>query len=269
MAAPQAPAISSQQLPVNASVKANPAIIAIPAQVHPIAATATVPATATPAAHESAQVSMPALLNVEIAASGEKAGTLSLPSVAPVPVAPTAPRTDPRPTPPLSISGLETASMTPVPGAQRMAVPQASTEPLATTPPAVADQIIRAFVDHAGVVARQGSTDFHLRLEPPNLGTVHIYVSATESSVSVRVVAAHEGTQALLENQSHDLRQSLAQAGVALGGFDVTRDGSGSSGSRQQPQESPALARQSGQLATQRTSVATATPVLNGINFLA
>ncbi len=122
------------------------------------------------------------------------------------------------------------------------ASPGNPTPPPAGAPPMpmpVADQLTRAFVAHADIVGQQGRTDFHLRLDPPQLGSVRIHLTATDNTVSARIVTAQEGTQQLLQNQAHHLRQGLAQAGLSLGSFDVTRDGGGSGGGRQAPPEPP------------------------------
>jgi flagellar hook-length control protein FliK len=116
---------------------------------------------------------------------------------------------------------------------------QTSPSPAATTVP-VAEQLTRAFVAQAEVVQREGRTNFHLRLDPPQLGSVQIHLTATEHTVSARIVVAQEGTRQLLEGQAHHLRQGLAEAGLSLGSFDVTRDGGGSRGGGQQaPPQTP------------------------------
>ena len=114
----------------------------------------------------------------------------------------------------------------------------ASNSPQASVP--VAEQLGRALVTQANVVNHVGRTDFHLRLQPPQLGTVQIHLTATHDKVSARVVVAHEDTRQLIVGQVHQLRQSLADSGLVLGSFDVTRDGGGSSqGGYQQPPELP------------------------------
>lgn len=110
----------------------------------------------------------------------------------------------------------------------------------ATTSAPVADQLTQAFLAHADAVQQTGRTDFHLRLDPPQLGSVQIHLTATQHSVSARIVVAQEGTRQLLEGQAHHLRQGLAEAGLSLGSFDVTRDGGGShGGGQQQPPTTP------------------------------
>jgi len=123
-------------------------------------------------------------------------------------------------------------------GAPATATPTLSGTAHANLP--VADQLTQAFVAHADVARNDGRIDFHLRLEPPQLGTVQIHLSATDHTISARVVVAQEATRQLLDGQAHHLRQSLAQAGLSLTGFDVSRDGGGSRGG-QQPPPQPSL----------------------------
>ncbi len=106
----------------------------------------------------------------------------------------------------------------------------------------VVDQLTRAVAANVEVVQRNGQTNVHLHLDPPQLGSVQIHLTATEHSVSARIVVAQEGTRQLLQDQAQHLRQSLSQAGVSLGSFDVARDGGG--GSRGgNPQTPPQPAR--------------------------
>ena len=76
-------------------------------------------------------------------------------------------------------------------------------------------------------------------LEPPQLGAVQIHLTATDHTISARVVVAQEGTRQLIQDNAQHLRQSLADAGLSLTGFDVTRDGGGSSGGGRQNPEPP------------------------------
>jgi flagellar hook-length control protein FliK len=112
---------------------------------------------------------------------------------------------------------------------------------IAPTNAPVADQLTRAVLAQADVVQREGRTDFHLRLDPPQLGSVQIHLTATQHSVSARIVVAQEGTRQLLQDQAHHLRQGLAEAGLSLGSFDVAHDGGGSRGGNQQAPPEPAL----------------------------
>lgn len=221
------------------------------------------------AIHDVVPSEAPVPFNVAASTFAKSNETSSLPALFSEGVVVTPPPADARPLVVARSDGTQSAAMLPVSVSQQVNGTSAHADPLPLATPAVAEQITRAFVDHATVVARQGSTDFHLRLEPPNLGPVHVYVSATESTVNVRVVAAHEATQALLESQANDLRQSLAHVGVALGGFDVARNGGGSSRSRQQHQETPSLDRRSEQQQVQRSSPPAAVSVLDSINILA
>lgn len=170
-----------------------------------------------------------------------------------------------------------TSSPAPAPSAApALAVPNAAPVSQAsaaavTTPVPVSQQLTHAFLAQADVVQRDGRTDFHLRLDPPQLGSVQIHLRATEHTVSARIVVAHEGTRQLLESQAQNLRQGLAQAGLSLGSFDVTRDGGGSyRGGQQAPPHTPFTPPTS--LTTPRGNVPVSTTALrstDGINILA
>ncbi len=119
-------------------------------------------------------------------------------------------------------------------------VPSLSQGPDAPKPiPPVADQLATGILARAEVVVQEGRTDFHLRLEPPELGTVRIYVVASEQTITARLVVHDEAAHQLITSQLHSLRQSLENAGVSLGNLDVLRGGTGSQDSWQQPQQGP------------------------------
>jgi flagellar hook-length control protein FliK len=77
-------------------------------------------------------------------------------------------------------------------------------------------------------LTRTGRTEFTLRLDPPELGSVRVHLIASEQSVQARLVVSDEAARQIIQSQVHVLRQTLANAGVSLGSFDVRRDGSGS-----------------------------------------
>jgi flagellar hook-length control protein FliK len=94
--------------------------------------------------------------------------------------------------------------------------------------PTVSDQIAASITERAETTLRDGRTDFHLRLDPPELGTVRIHLTATAEGISGRFIVHGEVTRQLIEGQLHTLRQALSDSGISLGGFDVSRDASGS-----------------------------------------
>lgn len=132
--------------------------------------------------------------------------------------------------------GSSVTAALPDPTAAPASQPNASAAP--TVVP-VADQLTRAIVAQADVIQRDGQTNVHLRLDPPHLGSVQIHLTATEHTVSARIVVAHEGTRQLLEGTAHHLREGLAGAGLSLGSFDVARDGGGWGGGQQAPPQTP------------------------------
>jgi hypothetical protein len=141
----------------------------------------------------------------------------------------------------------------------------------AQTNGSAAEQLSRAFVAQANFVNREGRTDFHLRLQPPQLGSVQIHLTATDHTVWARVIVAQDGTRQLIEGQVQQLRQSLAESGLVLGNFEVTHHGGGfSQGGRHQPPELPTLPLPRPVAPTSRTVVRTSLPASSGgINILA
>lgn len=106
-------------------------------------------------------------------------------------------------------------------------------------PPSVVDQIGNAILGRMEIATREGKTEIHLRLDPPELGPVRIHLSATESTITAHLVVQDESTRHLIESQLNLLRQRLGEAGVSLGGFDVAQDRSGSGGRGWQREPEP------------------------------
>jgi len=113
---------------------------------------------------------------------------------------------------------------------------------------AVADQVAGSILARAELVQREGSTEFHLRLEPPELGSVHIHLTATDQGISARLVVHESSARQLIQSQLESLRQRLQDGGIALGQFDVTGRGGGQAGSQQGQRGSSGGQRPSGSL---------------------
>jgi flagellar hook-length control protein FliK len=86
----------------------------------------------------------------------------------------------------------------------------------------VLQQVTESIAAWRSVTAEQTSTRFAAWLTPPELGHVWVELVATKDGVSARLSAPDEGVQSLLEDHAPALRQSLADAGIALAEFDVS-----------------------------------------------
>ncbi len=71
------------------------------------------------------------------------------------------------------------------------------------------------------------SSSVVLRLDPPELGRVHIHVSLTNDVVSIRMVATDEAARQIIERQLNDLHQSLANQGISFTQCQVDCNSSG------------------------------------------
>lgn len=95
-----------------------------------------------------------------------------------------------------------------------------------TTRAPVAEQIHRAIEVHASVVRGEGRVEFHLRLDPPELGQVRVHLTLTDQTLTARLVVPDATARQLVEGQLEALRQRLLDMGLNLGRLDVTGDGS-------------------------------------------
>ncbi len=96
----------------------------------------------------------------------------------------------------------------------------------------LAEQVSAAMQTHGSEVAAGQPVEVHLRLDPPELGMVRVHLRMSDDVVSVRFIAGDEAVTKLLESQLPDLRQSLAERGLAFAQCHVSCD------SRQQQQSS-------------------------------
>ncbi len=87
-----------------------------------------------------------------------------------------------------------------------------------------AEQVAKQIISRAETITREGSTELTMHLEPGNLGAVRIHLTVSDDTISGRIVVQEAMTQHLLEQQMASLRQSLTEAGVHLGGFNVRQE---------------------------------------------
>jgi flagellar hook-length control protein FliK len=123
-------------------------------------------------------------------------------------------------------------------GPAAYAVAQAPTAPVASaaraTPP-VAEQIGGAIAARVEVSPSEGRIDFHLTLNPPELGQVRVQLTLTNQTLSARLVAQDGATRQLIQSQMDSLRQRLQDTGLGLGQLDVSGGGGGNGGRRYEP----------------------------------
>lgn len=91
------------------------------------------------------------------------------------------------------------------------------------------DQIGEAILNRHDEIQRSGKAEIHLRLDPPELGSVQIHLHGDDQHLTGRIVAAEQTTHALLETQMESLRHRLEQAGYQVSRFEVSWQGSGRS----------------------------------------
>ncbi len=71
---------------------------------------------------------------------------------------------------------------------------------------------------------RQGQNTLRLQLYPEELGKIDLRLTVNSQGTWVVVSAEQQSTSALLQRHLDDLKQSLVQAGVQLGGLTVSQD---------------------------------------------
>jgi hypothetical protein len=89
----------------------------------------------------------------------------------------------------------------------------------------LAEQLSTALQIHGDDLSAGKPIELHLRLDPPELGMVRVHLRLADDAVSVRFIAGDAEVTRMLESQLPDLRQSLAERGLAFAQCDVTCDG--------------------------------------------
>ncbi len=99
----------------------------------------------------------------------------------------------------------------------------------------LSEQVGNVLQSHRAELAGGKPLEIQLRLDPPELGLVRVHLRLTDDAVSVRFIAGDEAVTRMLQSQLPDLRQSLAERGLAFVQCDVAgHSGQGSQFSRQQ-----------------------------------
>jgi flagellar hook-length control protein FliK len=125
------------------------------------------------------------------------------------------------------------------PAYNQPSAPVSPASPTATATPVA--QVAEAVVTQARVLERPGSVEFHMRLDPPELGAMQIRLVARGDEIHGQVLVADAAVRQLLESQLPELRQRLEASGVNVQSFGIATD-AGTGGNRNPYRESPEFA---------------------------
>lgn len=82
--------------------------------------------------------------------------------------------------------------------------------------------ILRQVIEQVRVTATQQLQSIEVILNPENLGTVHVTVSAKEGAVTAQLTATNEQVKAALENQVIQLKEQFNNQGIKVDAVEVT-----------------------------------------------
>jgi hypothetical protein len=102
-------------------------------------------------------------------------------------------------------------------------------------------QVAESIHTNARTLQHERSTDFILQLDPPELGRVGVYLTASEQGIAARLVVQDDQTRVLLEERLEDLRQQLRDGGLDRVRIDVTCDQSSRGRDRQREEPGDVL----------------------------
>jgi flagellar hook-length control protein FliK len=110
------------------------------------------------------------------------------------------------------------AAASPAPGAAAVAVvARASSAPVPVTP--VPDQLSSVILP--AVRGGDGAYQVNIKLQPEELGVVHVELHLAAGTVNVSLHAEGDATRDMLRQNLGQLRQQLADGGLTTGQFDV------------------------------------------------
>jgi flagellar hook-length control protein FliK len=106
--------------------------------------------------------------------------------------------------------------------------------------PMVAPHIIEQIVSSAKVTLRDGVQELTLRLDPPDLGPLHLQMTLTPTGdVIAHITTVDPAVRSMLEAHMPELHRSLVEAGIQVGQCTVSLDMSAQQGGGQAAQQSP------------------------------
>jgi flagellar hook-length control protein FliK len=122
-----------------------------------------------------------------------------------------------------------------------LSVVPAAAQPAPAAAPSPAAQVADAVVSHVQVSRKDGTVEFQMRLDPPDLGRVQVQLVSRGNEVHGQVIVASEAVRQVMESQLPELRQRLEAAGVNVQQFSVATDAGGGGGGRSPyPADEPA-----------------------------
>jgi hypothetical protein len=128
-------------------------------------------------------------------------------------------------------------------------------------PTPMVEQIGRAMDTQVRLAVKDGTAEFHLQLNPPELGSIHVHLSASADGIVARLIVANDGTRQLIEGHLNELRQRLQAAFV---GFTGGNPGQGRNQQRDRTRPTVELEDQD-----QRVRVSTLLSRVDGIDLIA
>lgn len=148
----------------------------------------------------------------------------------------------------------------PLPASLALAAPTIA--PVSAPTPTPAAQLAESITAHSHVLERDGSVEFRMRLDPPNLGPVRVSLVSNGEELRGHVIVADDAVRRMIESQLPELRQRLEAVGVNVQNFDITADAN-SGGGRNPYQDTPPAfavpATATGAAPTTRTTTAART----------
>lgn len=154
-----------------------------------------------------------------------------------------------------SAAGLTTLlANAPTPGTTPSAAGPSSPSAVA---PTLATQVADGVITHAQALSQNGTTEFRMRLDPPELGPVNVHLVSNGDEVHGHVVVSSESVRQMIESQLPELRQRLEAAGVTVQNFNVSADASGGgnrNAGRESAPETPVPSQMSGSTTSNSTA---------------
>lgn len=107
----------------------------------------------------------------------------------------------------------------PSPAGARVHTPEAATVEVPAPPP---EAVVRQVIRGARFLLKDDVSEVRVRLEPPELGSVHIRLVSGGDTLSGEIGVSNPDVKGIVESHLHQLRSSLTEQGLRVGHIDVS-----------------------------------------------
>ncbi|MEZ6874440.1 flagellar hook-length control protein FliK [Enterobacter sp. KBR-315C3_2022] len=164
----------------------------------------------------------------ELLAVGEKSAPvnpLAAPSPAAVQASAAVPSVEAAATATVEITTTPSASAVAMPAAVRTGLSHAPQQVVTVNHPPDAPEWKQSVSQHIAIFSRNGLHSAEIRLNPEELGSLHISLRMQQDQAQIHIVSEHGHVRQMMEQAMPQLRAAMAESGIQLGQANVSAEG--------------------------------------------